>query len=175
VKRDDGDTDEKRRFTDVFSDTYNPIRRYLRRRVTPDAVDDLVGQVYATAWSRWSDVRSPELPWLYGVARNVVREWRRQEGHRSLIDFVDPAEIESVISDDTATDRASILAALRSLKPEDLEVLLMVGWEALGASEAAMALGISVPTLRVRLHRARSRLESALYAESPLVQKGQTK
>ena len=39
---------------------------------------------------------------------------------------------------------------------------MLIAWEGLSPTEAAASLGISIPTLSVRLHRARQRLESEL-------------
>jgi RNA polymerase sigma-70 factor (ECF subfamily) len=53
---------------------------------------------------------------------------------------------------------------LRRLRPDDRELLMLVAWDGLSPAAAARSLGISVPTLTVRLHRARQRLESELAA-----------
>jgi RNA polymerase sigma-70 factor (ECF subfamily) len=49
--------------------------------------------------------------------------------------------------------------ALRSLRPFDQEVLRLAAWEGLEAADAAIVLGCNVSAYRVRLHRARRRLE----------------
>jgi RNA polymerase sigma-70 factor (ECF subfamily) len=70
-----------------------------------------------------------------------------------------------------AMDRSGARSALRRLRPDDRELLMLVAWDGLSPTAAAASLGISVPTLTVRLHRARQRLESELAAlnqEEPL-------
>jgi DNA-directed RNA polymerase specialized sigma24 family protein len=52
--------------------------------------------------------------------------------------------------------------ALLGLSEKDREALLLVAWEDLTSSLAAASLGISAAAFRVRLHRARRRLISAL-------------
>jgi RNA polymerase sigma-70 factor (ECF subfamily) len=48
------------------------------------------------------------------------------------------------------------------LSSSDLEALLLVAWEDLTPTQAARALGISAVAFRVRLLRARRRLEARL-------------
>jgi RNA polymerase sigma-70 factor (ECF subfamily) len=58
-----------------------------------------------------------------------------------------------------------VLEALRRLKPIDQEVLMLIAWEDLSAAEAAEVLGCSEGAFRVRLHRARTRMERKLAVE----------
>jgi len=55
--------------------------------------------------------------------------------------------------------------ALASLSESDRELLLLLAWEGLSNEEAAGVLEIAPRALRVRLHRARRRLASALAQE----------
>ncbi len=59
-----------------------------------------------------------------------------------------------------------LLAGLRALTSRDREALLLVAWEDLSPSLAAKSLGISPTAFRVRLHRARRRLQVALQTRS---------
>jgi len=141
------------------------IYAYLARRSSRDAADDLLSEVFLRAYAarahydqRWPDAR----PWLYGIARNVLREhWRRdgmieQAGH-SLEDA--PAQDPWPDVDARLDALARLLCvrrALAQLAPCDREVLLLVTWEGLTPAEAAVALGIPQGTARSRLHRARA-------------------
>jgi RNA polymerase sigma-70 factor (ECF subfamily) len=53
-------------------------------------------------------------------------------------------------------------SALRSLRADDRELLMMIAWDGLENREAAVLLGCSPRTFAVRLHRARRRLAGAL-------------
>ena len=159
-------SDEKTRFVEVFSNTYDSIHRFVQRRVPLDTVDDLVSQVYTTAWARWSRVHPPELPWLYGVARNVVRDWARQQSAASASQIADSVTASTDTSLDAISERECALSAFFSLPSDDRDLLMLVGWELLDSADAASVLGISVPTFRVRLHRARARLEAAIVSKS---------
>ena len=54
------------------------------------------------------------------------------------------------------------LAALRTLKPIDREVLTMAAWEELPQSDIALALGISIDAVRQRLYQAKRNLAKAI-------------
>jgi RNA polymerase sigma-70 factor (ECF subfamily) len=52
--------------------------------------------------------------------------------------------------------------AMRALSRRDCEALLLVAWEDLTPAQAARSLGITQAAFRVRLHRARHRLQDRL-------------
>nr|WP_240974122.1 sigma factor-like helix-turn-helix DNA-binding protein [Nonomuraea sp. FMUSA5-5] len=54
------------------------------------------------------------------------------------------------------------MAALDDLREDDRELVLLLAWEGLDLHQAAKALGCSWPTARMRLHRARKRLNRLL-------------
>jgi RNA polymerase sigma-70 factor (ECF subfamily) len=56
---------------------------------------------------------------------------------------------------------SAAVRALWSLGASDQELLMLIAWDRLTRSQAAEALGVSVGTLAVRLHRARRRLATA--------------
>jgi len=58
--------------------------------------------------------------------------------------------------------QAPVSRALALLSESDAEVLRLWAWEHLEPAEIALVLGISSVASRVRLHRARRRLESIL-------------
>ncbi len=143
------------------------VHAYLTRRCGRDDADDLLSEVWVHAFAaratydgRWLDAR----PWLYGIARNVLRaHWRRRGRPRPPRDWVasDPWP-----DTDARLDAAALLPALRralaALPDDDRAVLLLVAWEGLTPAEAAIALGIPPGTARSRLHRARARLRQLL-------------
>ena len=151
------------------------IHAYLARRGGRDAADDLLGEVWLRAYAargkydqRWPDAR----PWLYGIARNVLREhWRRTAGAGAgeeppayLAAIEDPwADVDDRL--DAAARLADLRRALARLAPGDRDVLLLVTWESLTPAEAAIALGIPPGTARSRLHRARAVMRQLLGAD----------
>jgi RNA polymerase sigma-70 factor (ECF subfamily) len=121
------------------------------------------------AWRRLDDVPARELPWLFGVARNLVRErCRADQRLRTLCaELSVRARTERVTVGDIADDIAERAAALRALalSDDDRELLTLLAWHGLTNGEAAEVLGIRTATLLVRVHRARHRLRAAMTPE----------
>ena len=103
------------------------------------------------------------LPWLYGIAGNVVRSYRRRSLKRDFGDDVTAIDWDAVDERlDAGTRRQELRVALAGLTEAEREVLLLVAWEGLSPAEAADALGLTPVAARSRLHRARTRAQAAL-------------
>lgn len=149
------------------------VHSYLARRVGRQEADDLLSEVWLRAFRGRSGLRGPNsLPWLFGIAHNVVRaHWRH--GNRPTLplhlhDMPDP----SPDADDRLVAQAqqqSIRRALAILSDNDRDVLLLVVWEQLTPSEAASALGLPQGTARSRLHRALSMLRQEGAGNAPIL------
>ncbi len=150
------------------------IHAYLARRSGRQGADDLFGEVWMRAYaaratydSRFGD----PLPWLYGIARNVLRaHWRAAVRVEAVLHapLTDPwAEADERL--DAATQLSELRQALGQLTPEEREVLLLVAWERLTPAEVARALDIPQGTARSRLHRARQLMRGELTAPVVLV------
>lgn len=107
--------------------------------------------VAAVRFSGRSSIRT----WLFGIAKNVVREAARRP--RTQLITVEPAG-----ADADPSDRIFLQQALSRLGENDREVLILI--DALGFPhlEVADLLDISPEATRVRLHRARTRLREAV-------------
>ncbi|MDF3139977.1 MULTISPECIES: sigma-70 family RNA polymerase sigma factor [unclassified Streptomyces] len=155
------ETDEQH-FTDLYQRHYGSIEAYVRRRVHPDAVRDVVADVFLTAWRRIEEVPGSldALPWLYGVARRTLANSRRSEARRQNLVQVLAGQPTGTVTDhaDTVSEQLALAAAFDGLSHADQEVLRLALWEQLPPDQAAKVLGCRVATFRVRLHRARKRL-----------------
>lgn len=165
-------------FRHFFERCYRPISAFVRRRLPTDTartdVDDAVADVFLVAWRRWNEVSAmtDPLPWLYGVAGNVIRNHRRS-ATRSLRLASKMAET----TDDTSTtldpgttigEDRELATALATLSEDDREILRLVAWEGLNRHQVAAALGCSPDAASQRLSRARRRLADALSGNSLL-------
>lgn len=151
----------------IIYDRHAPaVHSYLARRVDTVVVDDLLSEVFVVAVGARRRVRphasGSALPWLYGIAHNVVRAHRRRstpaaapEAHDLDWDAVD-ARL------DAAAAVQDLRSALATLSNHERDLLLLVAWEQLTVTEAAEALGITATAARSRLHRARSRAAASL-------------
>jgi RNA polymerase sigma-70 factor (ECF subfamily) len=162
----DGD-EARHRFTVMYDTHRNQVWAYAACLAGRQRADDLVSETFVVAWRRFGDVPDPALPWLLGVARNMVRDRIRAEGRQGSLE----SELRSwagmartTSSDEAVATRLDVLRALATLPEKDREVLILTAWEELTPHEAAAVVGVTPAAIRVRLHRARKRLRSTLDA-----------
>jgi RNA polymerase sigma factor (sigma-70 family) len=138
-------------------------------RATADwsEAEDATSLVFLEAWRRRDAVmldRDSALPWLLGVATNVLRNRRRSLRRRASAlarlrpeqtpDFAD--DVEARLDDERAM--RTVLRTIGGLPRPEREVLALVAWDGLSYEAAALALDVPVGTVRSRLSRARARL-----------------
>ena len=76
-------TDDRERFSGLFEAHYAQVHAFAARRVGRDLADEVTAETFLVAWRRLEAVPAEPLPWLYGVARNVVlRHAARRHGNR---------------------------------------------------------------------------------------------
>jgi RNA polymerase sigma-70 factor (ECF subfamily) len=129
--------------------------------------EDLLSVVFLEAWRRRETELEPGgvLPWLYGIAVNVVRNQRRSERRywAALRRFPGP-ELEpdfAEASGDRVDDEKQMLRALalvRRLSVAERDVFVLCAWLELSYEDASKALDVPLGTVRSRLSRARARL-----------------
>lgn len=144
------------------------IRRvvaYAERHVGRDAAYDIAASTFLTAWRTWDSVPAEPLPWLISVAHGHVRNHHRSLRRRGTLEqrlaLLDESAFAGPDTSVTATERAEALALLAAMPESDREALLLVSWEGLSTAQAAEVLGCRPGTLRMRLHRARARIEAS--------------
>lgn len=156
-------------FTVIFDRHYRSVYGYLSRRVGRVIADDLAAETFIRAFERRSsyDPRVERaLPWLLGIAVNLIAHHHRSEG-RQLRAFAAAGSLEATRSTGPSgttggTASEKLVAALEQLDDYDREALLLYAWGELKYTEIADALGIPVGTVRSRLNRARRKLRHAL-------------
>jgi RNA polymerase sigma-70 factor (ECF subfamily) len=171
-------------FAAVFDRHYHAVHRYLARRVGPDLADDLAAETFTTAFDvrrRYDTAHPDALPWLFGIATNLLRHHHRGEARRlrAYARLDRPADADDGFDGIEArldAERAgpAIAEALMRLSAGERDVLLLFAWADLRYEEIAVALRIPIGTVRSRLNRARRRVceligESGQYlgAETP--------
>jgi RNA polymerase sigma factor (sigma-70 family) len=152
----------------LFERHARSVYNYLFRRTADwTAAEDLTSIVFLEAWRRRRDVhlqREHALPWLLGVATNVLRNRRRSQWrHRAALerlprergeDFADEAHARL---DDERRMRV-VLRSVARLPKREQDVIALCVWADLSYEEASLALGVPIGTVRSRLSRARGRL-----------------
>ncbi|WP_158578705.1 RNA polymerase sigma factor [Spongiactinospora rosea] len=163
--------DPEERFTDLYDRHYRNVLGYTLLRAERDVAEDVASETFIVAWRRLSDVPEAALPWLLGVARNLLAKQRDSRHRRqALVDRIvalsSQRDMETWDVAEHVIDREQALAALSALREKDVEAMVFATWYGLTPEEAAMAMGCSVRTYNVRLHRARKRLDQALRVET---------
>jgi RNA polymerase sigma factor (sigma-70 family) len=163
---------EPERFAVLFDRHAPHIHRYLARRAGRQAADDLLSETFLAAFAkrdRYNLGHADARPWLYGIATNLVGQYRRDAARQyratpaAAVEPAVPGHAERVAADVTAQAMRTLLgAALAGLPPGDRDVLLLIAWEQLTYQEVSRALSIPVGTVRSRLHRARTKVRQVL-------------
>jgi RNA polymerase sigma factor (sigma-70 family) len=136
-----------------------------------DLAEDLTSVVFMEAFRRRRKLQlsnASALPWLIGVANNVVRNANRSlRRYRSALGRI-PAPTDSASSEENTMERlgaqeaiARALEAISALTQREQDVVLLVLWSQFTYAEAATALGIPVGTVRSRLASARVKLKDS--------------
>ena len=157
-----------------------PRVRALARAMLRDAAeaDDVVQETFLSAWSRLDSFRgdSPFVAWIRSIATNRVlmrlRSWRRRPEVLSRSSASgDPADPDAEDLAPSAVQRIEAGELEQALRegldrlPDNYRVVYeMAEVEQLAMKEIASRLGLSVPNVKTRLHRARLRLRDHLGA-----------
>jgi RNA polymerase sigma factor (sigma-70 family) len=154
-------------FVEVVQRHEAAVHAFLARRAGRQAADDLLGEVWLRAFAAragYDPARAGARPWLYGIARNVLRAHWRARPHPGVAAEPESADPWDDVVDrlDSATQAQTLVSALRALPVPERDVLLLVAWEQLTPAEAAVVLGVPQGTVRSRLHRARAALRPLL-------------
>jgi RNA polymerase sigma factor (sigma-70 family) len=152
----------------LFERHATSIYNYCFRRVGDWAIaEDLLSVVFLEAWRR-RDKELPVdkvLPWLFGIATNVVRnQWRSEKRYAAALKRVPAARADERLADmvdskiDDARQMKRVLTLIERLPRHEREAFALCGWFDLSYEDAALALDVPVGTVRSRLSRARARL-----------------
>jgi RNA polymerase sigma factor (sigma-70 family) len=147
------------------------VHRYVARRVGSHTARDVVADTFRVALERiaeYDPARGSERSWLFGIATNLVRRhWRTEE--RRLRAHAAAAGARTVLGDpllavedafDARRRLERLIDAVCRLPVEDRDLLVLVAWEGLSATEVSAVLGIPKGTVRSRLSRVRNQLRT---------------
>ncbi len=121
-------------FEDLYRTHHPAVLRYAVRRVGPDDADDVVSEVFATAWRRRTAVGEPPLPWLYRAAHHHLLH--AQRGRARGAEAVRRLAAEPPRHIGGPEPRDPMLDLLDQLPDADAELLRLVAWEGLGPAPA---------------------------------------
>lgn len=157
---------------------YSVIYRMVGNR---EDAEDLTVETFVNAWRHWDRFRGDAQvsTWLHQIAinncKNRFKQRDRQRGREamSLDESIetDSGELSREVADWTTAPEKLLLEgefqqkvqeAIEALAPEYREVLLLAQYEDLPYEEIARITGLTVPTVKTRLHRARLKVRQRL-------------
>lgn len=151
------------------------VRKHLARLVGDVEVDDLMHDVFEKAQRGLGRYRTEARlsTWLYRIATYAAIDRLRSRSVRER--FVSPQALEDneVPSDEVPADRALAATEMRScvrrlvdrLPPAQRVVVVLAELRGMSDHETADALGITVASAKIRLHRARLALRRLMNCE----------
>ena len=160
----------------LFDRFHVPLYRFLSRLQTVDdaARDDIVQATFLELPRIASQFRgaSQARTWVFGVASNIARHYRRAESRRRAHhDELAETPLRPVVQPDAEVDRRRRLVrigkALGGLPYDQQVAFVLSDIEQIPGVEIARALEIPEGTLWRRLHVARKAIREALAEEAP--------
>lgn len=157
-----GDERATRQAWDHFSPL---VRRILRRALGPSGdVEDSVQEVFLRFFERIGSLRDSAAlrSYLVAITVNTLRGELRRRRVRRIVHFVDPSEVPELRVVDADPEAREALTRfyriLDRLRPNDRIAFVLRAIEGLPLAEIAATLEVSVPTVRRRIARAKTRL-----------------
>jgi RNA polymerase sigma-70 factor (ECF subfamily) len=147
---------------DAFSQLYaayvRMVHAILLGRVPRRDVDDLVQDVFVTAYTRIRELRDAAAfgGWLATIARNRATDYLRRS--REQVEL--PADLPG--GDAIEADTMAVLDVIRKLPEAYRETLLMRLVEGMTGAEIAERSGLTPASVRVNLHRGMKLLREKL-------------
>ena len=170
---------EAQSFDGMYATCVRPVLAYCLRRTSEAEAHDATAEVFAVAWRRRDEVPLGDetVPWLIGVAANVLRNQDRSTRRARNLTGKLGSQREQVQAGPEAqvvrrAEYDEVLRAIESLKPEHREVIKLVEWDEIPRETVADMLSLSRAAIDQRLHRAYKQLERKLRQLSPDPVKG---
>lgn len=156
--------DELAAFDALFRRHYETVRALCARVTAADgSSDDLAQETFLRVLRHRATFRGDArfTTWVYRIARNVCLEQLARQARDRRIAERWTSEAPTRTSDDRTDDTELLALAMRSLTPEQREVLVLCRYHDLPFGEIGEILGCSAGAARVRAHRALGALRDA--------------
>jgi len=159
-----GDRERYAELVDRYRDRY---ARYAARMLgSVDAAEDAVQDAFVRAYDQLAQCQDPDkfIGWFFLILRNRCFAEQRRSRTRAPLEAADAVAAVDRSDDgmETAERRRALQHALLELTPEQREVFVLKHVEGLSYEEIAERLSTSVPSLKMRMHRAYDRLREQL-------------
>ncbi len=157
-------------FAELFDAYYDRIYAYAYRRIgVRTTAEDVAASVFEDALRgikrlKWQG--KPIVAWLYRIASRRVADLRRRpllesDGRENVVVSIE-GPVESL---ERAEECLAVHTGLGRLAAKDREIIRLVFFDELDASEVAAVLNCTTNNAYVRLHRALKHLRAVLETE----------
>ena len=170
---------EKIDFNEVYMEFYPKIIRYISRLVGPNEAEDIAQEVFEKTSSSLGGFKgkSKLSTWIYRIATNTTIDKLRSAAYKHSkaqieLEETDGSETQNdwVAIKQAATDQTlirkemseCIIEYIDNLPPDYRTIIALSEQEGLTYKEIADILEISLENVKIRLHRARAKLKTAL-------------
>jgi len=156
-------------FAALFDHFAPRLKAYLMRSgAAPAAADDFAQDAMLTVWRKaeqFDPSRARAATWIFTIARNrridaLRRESRPLPVPEISLDSPDPERPDDLL--EARQDEGRVRAALRSLKPDQIEVIQMAFFQDLTHAEVAQSLALPLGTVKSRIRNAMIKLRDLL-------------
>ncbi len=170
----------KQDFAAIYDEYYPKIVRYLARLVGELEAEDAAQEAFVKIDRSLEGFRgeSSLSTWIYRIATNTAMDHFRKPSTKQSLHSTEESDLPSdedagPVDDrpllDTLLIRKDMNECIRGIVdslPENYRTVLVLSeFEGLANAEIAEVLGISLDTVKIRLHRARTRLRKELEAK----------
>jgi RNA polymerase sigma-70 factor (ECF subfamily) len=161
-------------FAGIFDAYHAKVCDYAAKLVGHDDADDVVQEVFLKVSRALDTVADPARlsSWIYAITLNTVRDRARARASRPVPAPEDAEARLALVSDpatrtpEEAATRSEMVACyvdyVERLQRDFYDVYVLAEFDHLSNAEIARRLALSLATVKIRLHRARTKLHQEL-------------
>lgn len=160
---------DREAFAALFDHFAPRLKAYLVRSGAPAAAaDDFAQDAMLTVWRKaelFDPARARAATWIFTIARNRRIDALRRDARPLPVPEIRLAAPEPDRPDDlfqSREDESRVRTALRSLKPDQIEVIQMAFFQDLTHAEVAQSLALPLGTVKSRIRNAMIKLRDLL-------------
>lgn len=160
---------DREAFAALFDHFAPRLKAYLMRAgASAAAADDFAQDAMLTVWRKaelFDPARARAATWIFTIARNRRIDALRKEARPLPVPEIQLAAPEPDRPDDlyqSREDESRVRTALRSLKPDQVEVIQMAFFQDLSHAEVAQSLALPLGTVKSRIRNAMIKLRDLL-------------
>jgi RNA polymerase sigma-70 factor (ECF subfamily) len=159
-------------FTELYGNHARAVYQFaLYLSGDPALAEDIVSETFLRIWDSAAVVRMETVRgYLFTIARNLFLHDLRRKGRQDPLEDNHAVAASAVRELESKDDLRDTLALLQTLPETDRAALLLRAQEGVSYEEIARVLGLSLSSVKVKIHRARlflaERRKGAVHARS---------